>query len=172
MREAGLLEEIQAAAPGVWTQPWVVDVQPVGDGTAALKYLAAYIHRVAISDNRIQSVSDLHVTYRYTPTGSKRGVTRTVTSPQFVRGFLQHTLPRRFQKLRYYGFASPNSKLSIGWVRMLVWFSVGWCYLLAKRAAPESPENPPVRCAECGGQMQLTAIIDGSGRLLYNHPLP
>ncbi|MBC8351120.1 MAG: hypothetical protein H8E66_03990 [Planctomycetes bacterium] len=32
--------------------------------------------------------------------------------------------------------------------------------------------SPPVRCAECGGQMQLVAITDGTGRLLYNHPLP
>lgn len=29
----------------------------------------------------------------------------------FVRGFVQHTLPSKFQQLRYYGWASPNCKL-------------------------------------------------------------
>ena len=85
-----------------------------------------------------------------------------------MRGFLQHTLPPKFQKLRYYGFASQNCKLSLAWIRMLVWFYLGWCYVLAKQAVPERP----VRCAECGGVMQLLAITDGSVALLYNHPLP
>ena len=81
-------------------------------------------------------------------------------------------MPRNFQRLRYYGFASPNSKLQFAWVRMLVWFYLGWCYWLARQAAPEPIEKSPVRCAECGGAMQLTAITDGSGRVLYHHPLP
>ena len=55
---------------------------------------------------------------------------------------------------------------------MLVWFYLGWCYWLARQAEPEPIVKPPVRCAECGGEMQLVAITDGSGRLLYNHPLP
>jgi hypothetical protein len=97
-----------------------------------------------------------------------------VSGNEFLRGFLQHTLPRNFQRLRYYGFASSNSKLQFAWVRMLVWFYLGWCYVLAKQAAPEpiELEKPPVRCSECGVEMQLTAITDGNGQLLYNHPLP
>ena len=89
-----------------------------------------------------------------------------------MRGFLQHTLPRNFQRLRYDGFASQNSKLSMDWIRMLVWFYLGWCYVLAKQVAPEPIEKPPLRCAQCGGEMQLVAITDGSGSVLYNHPLP
>ena len=104
----------------VWEQKWVVDVEPVGDGRAALKYLAPYVYRVAISNNRIQAVDESSVTYRFTPTGSQEPVTRRVSGEEFVRGFLQHTLPRNFQRLRYYGFASQNSKLSMDWIRMLV----------------------------------------------------
>ena len=169
MREAGLLTEID---PDVWKQNWVVDVKPVGDGRAVLKYLAPYVYRVAISDNRIVDCDESSVTYRFTPTRSQRSRTRPVAGNEFVRGFLQHTLPRNFQKLRYYGFASQNSKLSIGWIRLLVWFYLGWCLLLAKQTIPAPPAKPPVRCAECGGAMQLIAITDGSGALLYNHPLP
>jgi hypothetical protein len=172
MREAGLLKEIATVAPEVWKQKWVVDVEAVGDGRAALKYLAPYVYRVAISNNRIVTVNESSVTYRFTPTGSPHSRTRQVSGNEFVRGFLQHTLPSKFQRLRYYGFASQNSKLSIGWVRMLVWFYLGWCYLLAKQTIPEPPAKRPVRCSDCGGEMQLVAITSGSGAVLYNHPLP
>ena len=73
-----------------------MDVEAVGDGRAVLKYLAPYVHRVAISNNRIESVDPASVTYRYTPTGSKRALTRKVPAKEFVRGFLQHTLPPKF----------------------------------------------------------------------------
>ncbi len=167
-----LLDEINDVAPEVWTQNWVVDVEPVGDGRAALKYLAPYVHRVAISDNRIMAVTDTHVSYRFTPTGNKQSVTRTVPGNEFIRAFLQHALPPNFHKIRYYGYASPNCKWKFAWVQMLVWFYLGWCYLLAKKAVAEPPEKQPVRCDECGGQMRLVAITDGCGRLLYSHPLP
>ena len=89
-----------------------------------------------------------------------------------MRGFLQHTLPPHFHRLRYYGFASQNSRLSIGWVRMLVWFYLGWRYLLAKGEVPEPLVKRSHRCAACGGTLHLVAITSGSGALLYNHPLP
>jgi hypothetical protein len=158
-----------------------VDVEAVGDGRATLKYLAPYVYRAAISNNRIESVDESGVTYRVTPSGSQASYSRPVSGNEFVRGFLQHTLPRNFQRLRYYGFASPNSKLQFAWVRMLVWFYLGWCYWLARQAEPEPIERRLVRCAGHrspagglvgGGEMQLTAITDGSGRLLYYHPLP
>lgn len=169
MREADLFDEIDAK---VWKQKWVVDVEAVGDGRATLKYLAPYVYRAAISNNRIEAVDESSVTYRVTPSDSRPSYTRPVSGREFVRSFLQHTLPRHFQRLRYYGFASPNSKLQFAWVRMLVWFYLGWCYWLARQAEPEPIVKPPVRCAECGGEMRLVAITDGSGRLLYNHPLP
>jgi len=169
LREAGLLDEID---PDVWKQTWVVDVEAVGDGRATLKYLAPCVYRAAISNNRIEAVDEFTVTYRVTPTGSRQSHTRPVSGNEFVRGFLQHTLQRNLQRLRYYGFASPNYKLSMGWIRMLVWFYLGWCYVLAKQSAAKAIERPPVRCAECGGEMQLVAIIDGRGRTRYNHPLP
>lgn len=169
MHEAGLYDQID---PAVWKKNWVVDVEPVGDGRAALKYLAPYVYRVAISNNRVDAVDEDSVTYHYTPTGESTRVTRRVGGNEFVRGLLQHTLPRNFQRLRYYGFASPNSTLKFAWIRMLVWFYLGWCYVLARKVEPAPIETRPVRCAECGGEMQLTAITDGSGRVLYNHPLP
>ena len=52
---------------------FVVDIQPVGDGQAVLKYLAPYVHRVAISDSRIVACDESSVTFRYRAIGDARG---------------------------------------------------------------------------------------------------
>jgi len=44
LQKTDLFEEVPAE---VWTQDWVAHCQPVGNGVAALKYLAPYIFRVA-----------------------------------------------------------------------------------------------------------------------------
>jgi hypothetical protein len=50
MRDLGLLSRIPDR---VWTKDWVVHSQAVGDGRRALRYLAPYVYRVAISSRRI-----------------------------------------------------------------------------------------------------------------------
>ncbi|NCF64851.1 MAG: hypothetical protein GWP61_02685 [Chloroflexi bacterium] len=78
---------------------------------AALKYLAPYIFRVAISNSRILKLEDGQVTFRYT--ASDTGKTRycTVAAEEFIRRFLQHVLPKGFIKFtrgkRTVGFALP-----------------------------------------------------------------
>jgi len=47
----------KAVSYQLWQEDWVVHSQAVGRGQAALKYLAPYIFRVAISNNRIIKVS-------------------------------------------------------------------------------------------------------------------
>ena len=69
------------------------------DGRAVLKYLAPYVFRVAISDNRILECAEASVTYKYTPSGTTK-TTKTVAGWKFVRGFLQHALPKGFRKVR------------------------------------------------------------------------
>ena len=96
--------------PTVWRKWWEVNVKPVSDGRAVLKYLVPYVFRVAISDNRILECTDQSVTYKHTPSKSKTTKTRTVDGVQLVRGFLQHTLPKGFLKVRYYGWMASNSR--------------------------------------------------------------
>ncbi|MFQ5923891.1 MAG: transposase, partial [Anaerolineales bacterium] len=88
----------------VWRQDWVVHCQPVGSGVAALKYLAPYVFRVALSNRRIRRLAGDQVTFEVR--GSQSGAMRTCTLPaeEFMRRFLQHVLPRGFVKVRYYGF--------------------------------------------------------------------
>jgi hypothetical protein len=171
LRARGLYEAVPAEA---WQACFVVDIKPVGDGQAVLKYLAPYVNRVAISDHRIEACDDASVTFHYTPSGGERSRTRTVAGTEFVRGFVQHTLPRGFQKIRYYGWMSPNNRLGWDEVRWLVWLFMGWTFWLASIQArqPAPPPRAGVRCADCGGEMRIVEIFDGPWGALPEHSVP
>ena len=97
-------EELRAADleknvdPTVWRRWWEVHVKPVSDGRAVLKYLAPYVFRVAISDNRILECTETSVTFKYTPSKSKTTKTRTVEGCQFVVDFCSTRCRRAFAK--------------------------------------------------------------------------
>ena len=94
--------------------------------------------------------------------------------PEFVRGFVQHTLPRGFQKIRHYGWMSPNSqKFRLDEVKWLVWLFLGWTYWLASGHAPqrEPMTKPQVRCAQCGGVMRVVDITFEPTGVLSEHAL-
>jgi hypothetical protein len=96
------------ASKAVWRKNWVVDIEAVGSGQEALKYLTPYIFRVALSNKNILNVTDRNVTFRY----RESGVTQTTRLPaeQFIHRFLQHVLPKGFQKVRTYGLYHPKQR--------------------------------------------------------------
>jgi len=166
MKQAGLLRQIPQS---VWTRKLVVDVTPVGGGEAVLKYLAPYVYRVALSDNRIVACDEAGVTYRWKPSGTKRWKQRRVTGHQFVKGFAQHVLPKGFRKVRYYGWCGSNSRMTLDRVRWLIWLWRGWTYWLGSGIAgqPETRQARPPRCSHCGGDLELICVIDAEGRMRY-----
>ena len=77
----------------------------------AIEYLGRYTHRVAISNNRILSVTETEVTF--SARGKKPGDPKreiTISHKEFIRRFLMHVLPAGFQKIRYYGFLNNRMK--------------------------------------------------------------
>ena len=170
LRAAGFEGNVE---PAVWRKDWIVDVEPVHDGRAVLKYLAPYVFRVAISDNRILESTESNIRYRYTPSGTKTTKTRTLDGWKFVRGFLQHVLPKGFRKVRHYGWMASNSRTTLERVRWLVWLYRGWTYWLASGVAPPPERHSRrIRCKDCGGPLSATRIIDAAGRILMSRPLP
>jgi hypothetical protein len=107
----------------VWRKDWVVHCKPVGNGQAALKYLAPYIHRVAISNRRLISLehhgsmetSQVTFLYRASDTGQLKRCTLSVES--FLQRFLQHILPHAFVKVRYYGFFGAALRSRLSWLQ-------------------------------------------------------
>ena len=106
--------------PAVWQKDWVVHCQPVGCGRHALKYLAPYIFRVAISNKRILKLADGKVTFRYRTTDTGKLKICTLHAQEFIRRFLQHILPRGFVKVRYYGFLSSGLRQRLAALRRQV----------------------------------------------------
>jgi hypothetical protein len=87
----------------LWRSPWVVHSQPVGKGQAALKYLATYIFRPAISNGRLLSLENGIVSFRYQGSQTRQWKVCRLEAIEFIRRYLQHVLPRGFVKVRYYG---------------------------------------------------------------------
>jgi hypothetical protein len=94
---------------------WVVYVKrPFRGPQYVLKYLAHYTHRVAISNQRLISLSDGRVTFRwkdYKNGGQHRPMNLSVD--EFLRRFLLHTLPRGFVRIRFFGFMANRRRTAM-----------------------------------------------------------
>jgi len=106
-------------SPKVWRKKWVVHCKPVGNGQAALKYLAPYIFRVALSNRRLIRCVDTgdfstsQVTFSYRSSDDGQLKRCTLSAEKFIQRFLQHILPHRFVKVRYYGFFAPTQRAKL-----------------------------------------------------------
>jgi Putative transposase/Transposase zinc-binding domain len=145
--------------PLTWKQDWVVDCEPVGSGQAALRYLAPYVFRVALSNNRILKLKNGQVTFRYQDGQTKTHKLATLEAQEFIRRFLQHVLPRGLQKVRYFGFFRSQQRQQLQQIRACL--AVPAC---AKDSRPEplpsddTPNEPGpklIRCPQCQRPMQL-----------------
>lgn len=147
--------------PQTWKKEWVIDICPVGKGKSALKYLAPYIFRVAISNNRILSLRDGMVTFKCKAADRKHYETVTVSAEEFIRRFLQHILPRGFVKVRYYGFFSPRKRHELEAIQQLFGLSVEKEH--SGNAVPVNENAHTPRCPKCGGAMVLVAELKPTG---------
>ncbi|HEY0947298.1 MAG TPA: transposase [Opitutaceae bacterium] len=135
----GFAEALRAHAPDLhaqapdstWRRDWVVHCQPAGSGEPVVRYLARYVARTAISDERIVAADNHAVTFRYRDShdgeerlctlgaddvarqrgdGAARGEAEGEWSgcprsgrrdEQFLRRYLQHVLPPGLHRVRY-----------------------------------------------------------------------
>jgi hypothetical protein len=97
---------------------WVVYAKPpFGGPQQALEYLGRYTHRVAISNQRLQSMDGGQVSFRWKDYRHHDKLkTMTLAAAEFIRRFLPHALPPGFQRIRHYGLLSNcrrNSSLAL-----------------------------------------------------------
>jgi hypothetical protein len=150
---AGLYELIDS---DIWQMDWVVNCQAVGCSTASLKYLSAYVFKVAISDSRIAKVENGQVFFRYRKPKSKRYRTICLDAAEFIRRFLQHVLPTGFMKIRYYGFLSPNCSVPLEKINALIQLAFG--FTLKQPLKQPEPLFQPT-CSHCGGLLKYLASL-------------
>jgi hypothetical protein len=152
LKKAGLFDLVPSE---VWQQSWVVHCKPVGTGERALRYLAPYIFRVAISNRRIVNVADGKVTFRYRASDTGISCLCTVTAEEFLHRFLQHVLPRGFVKVRYYGLFSPTLRHCLPVIRL--WLGAPepqQASVPETDAASSLPLHPAPRCPTCGAPLR------------------
>lgn len=130
----------------VWKIDWVVHIENVGDGDNALKYLARYIYRVALTNSAILHHDESSVTFRYRDSDTGRSRKMTLPVFKFLHRFLQHVLPKGFVKVRYYGLHHPANRATLALARAAI------CLHLKQPIPPpppHAPEKPPLLCAVC-----------------------
>jgi len=138
-------------------QPWVVYAKPpFGSPAHVLHYLARYTHRVAISNHRLVAVTDDTVSFRWKDYrhGSQ---TRTLTLDvdEFLRRFLLHVLPKRFDRIRYFGLLAPRCRTA----------DLATCRTVLAVAPPPPVTAPGVgstrswACSRCRAPMRIVARL-------------
>lgn len=96
-------EGLLAQAAG---KEWIVYAKrPFGGPEQVLSYLAAYTHRIAISERRIVSFDGQRVRFRYKDyNDGDREKVMDLDAAEFLRRYLLHVLPERFVRIRHFGF--------------------------------------------------------------------
>jgi hypothetical protein len=146
---------------------WVVYAKrPFAGPEAVLQYLGRYTHRSALSNERLVSLEDAVVRFRYKDYahGARRRV-MALAAAEFLRRFTLHVLPRGFNRIRHYGLLANRNK------RVLL--AVARAALAVPEPVREStaPESIAAfwqrvagiditRCTHCGlGTLRVVAVL-------------
>ena len=156
---AGLEAAVRAEAPaehasipaGAWRGRWVVHAQPAGSGEAAtsasasavVRYLARYVGRTAISDERIVAATDEVVTFRYTDSATQQKKVCTLSAEEFLRRYLQHVPPAGQHRVRYFGWLHPSARRRLRIVETLL------AKPIVVAAPPPEAVSWHLRCPHC-----------------------
>jgi Putative transposase/Transposase zinc-binding domain len=89
-----------------WKAEWVIYAKrPFAGPAQVLDYVGRYTHRVAISNNRLVSMDNGKVCFRWKDYRNGNGQkTMALEASEFIRRFLIHVLPDGFHRIRYFGF--------------------------------------------------------------------
>jgi hypothetical protein len=147
---------------------WVVYAKrPFAGPAQVLAYLARYVHRVAIANSRLLSLSDSKVRFRWKDYKDNKTKVMTLEADEFIRRFLLHVLPDGFHRIRHYGlFANGHRADKLALCRKLLGVrpAASDCAGQDQQAMPEpeaEPEFEPPPCPCCGGRMKIIQTFDG-----------
>ncbi len=144
----------------LYSKNWVVySKKSFENEKSVFEYLGRYTHKIAISNARIESVTDKTVSFKYTDRSDNyKKKIRTVTGVKFIKLFLQHVLPPRFMKIRSYGFLSSRNKTTV-LKKLYEYFDLTKyekpANLLVADVLKSSYGIEVGICKECGGKMRI-----------------
>ncbi len=98
--------EVTTVLNALMKKDWVVFSKPCATkARTVVDYLGRYSHRIAISDQRIESVENGQVRFSvkdYRHQGERRCM--ILGAEEFIRRYLLHVLPKGLMRIRHYGF--------------------------------------------------------------------
>lgn len=104
--------DVQSIIDELYNIKWNVNARaPFAGPQQVIAYLGLYTNKVAISKNRIISVDDDAVTFKYKDyADGKKEKVMTLNCEEFLRRLEQHILPKRFVKIRHAGYLQNRGK--------------------------------------------------------------
>ena len=153
----------------IYRREWVVYAKrPFAGASQVIEYLGRYTHKIAISNNRILNVDKEEVKFSYKDysDGGKRK-TMTLSATEFLRRFCLHILPKKFRKIRHYGFLASRNKKKLRELQE----KISIPKLKNDTIIYINPDCKAKRCPCCsnGGRLlscqKITSSIDKTGRV-------
>lgn len=149
--------DISAIKQAAWDKRWVVDVKSVGNGRDSLRYLARYVHRTAVSEERMLGVT-ADGRLRLNCQNSRTRVWRELSLDprEFLRRWCLHVLPKGFTRVRHYGYLSAAAVEKLGQIRNIL-----------QMPEPSTPLRAPAvgpQCECCKNPMKLMGTVTRHGQ--------
>jgi hypothetical protein len=141
------------------------------------RYVATYVVSPPIAVRRIDHYDGERVTYHYRSHRTERVERETVDVKTFIGRMVQHTMPKGFQRIRYYGVQATKTFTT---VKVLIHEALakvqgvvqGAIKIIARltyrQRYAQSTGRDPFRCPHCGEEMEVWRIWHPTYGVVYD----
>ena len=126
------------------------------------KYLAKYVYKVWITNEKIKKINDKTVVFEYKDSKDRSNIKyMKIKGEEFIRRYLLHVLPKNFMKIRYYGlFAGRDKHKRMAYLRIITRTRKSKDKLLSKIELLNKINGFDVtKCKRCQGKFTLIKVI-------------
>jgi hypothetical protein len=141
------------------------------------RYVAKYVVSPPISVRRIDRYDGVRVTYHYRSHRTDRMEHETVAVDTFIGRMVQHTLPKGFKRIRYYGVQAAKTFAKVKAVIHAALAKVEGVLkgavkiitrLTYRQRYEQSTGRDPFRCPHCGAEMGIWCIWHPTYGVIYD----
>jgi putative transposase len=141
------------------------------------RYVAKYVVSPPVSVRRIDRYDGERVTYHYRSHRTERVEYETVDVATFIGRMVQHTLPKGFKRIRYYGVQATKTFAKVKVIIQAALAKVegvikGAVKIIARltyrQRYAQSTGRDPFRCLHCQGEMELWYIWHPTYGVIYD----
>jgi len=141
------------------------------------RYVAKYVVSPPISVRRIDCYDGKRVTYHYRSHRTERVERETIDVDMFIGRMVQHTLPKGFKRIRYYGVQATKTFAKVKGAIQTALAKVGGVVkgavqiiarLTYRQRYEQSTGRDPLRCPHCRHEMGVWRIWHPTCGVIYD----